>query len=277
MAEKRRELDVWLLQANTVYRKVPYTVVTDWVQEGRLLAEDKVRAAGGDKWHEIGKVPSLAAFLPRAEPFRVEDKAEALEPVEVGFDWKKGHGGDEEEDVDMIPLIDISLVLLIFFMMTAAVSSGLFSPINTPPADRQLEVIAEGKHWVGINIKDATGRVERGSDGQPVPWYSLGKGNTTVELRPDAGLTKEERHLTQDPVQVADGLVKELKELQGDVEIHIKADQTLQVEVVRAMINRLQDAEAQINRARTAQAKVRLDIRGVVSDQQGRRGNTLRR
>ena len=37
----------------------------------------------------------------------------------------------------MIPLIDITLVLLIFFMMTAAVNAGLFSPIDTPPASER--------------------------------------------------------------------------------------------------------------------------------------------
>jgi biopolymer transport protein ExbD len=270
MAEKRRELDVWILQANTVYRKVPYTVVTDWLQEGRLLAEDKVRAAGGDKWHLIGKVPALVAFLPRAEPFRVEDKAEALEPVEVGFDWKKGHGADEEEDVDMIPLIDISLVLLIFFMMTAALSAGLFAPINTPPARRQLEVIGEGMYWVGINIKDAAGKVERDADGQPIPWYSLGKGQTALELRQDRGLSKEERQVTPNATGVTERLVADLKELKGQdkVALRIRGDQTLPYEVIRAMINRLQDAEAEINRRRPANAKVRFEIWSEVSEQQ---------
>ncbi len=43
MAEKRRYLDVWIVETNTVYREVPFEVVTDWVQQGRLLADDMLR------------------------------------------------------------------------------------------------------------------------------------------------------------------------------------------------------------------------------------------
>jgi hypothetical protein len=43
MAEKRRFLDIWVVDTNTVYREVPFTVVTDWIQQGRLLVEDKGR------------------------------------------------------------------------------------------------------------------------------------------------------------------------------------------------------------------------------------------
>ena len=39
MAEKRRFFDVWIIETNQVYKEVPYTVVADWVQQGRLLEE----------------------------------------------------------------------------------------------------------------------------------------------------------------------------------------------------------------------------------------------
>src|SRR6266545_2761747 len=115
---KDKTFDVWIVESNTVYKKVPYAVVTDWAQEGRLLGDDRLRAAGSEQWIPLGEVPALSVFLPRAEPHRAEDQAEALEPVQVDFSWKPRRG-DDDEDVDMIPLIDISLVLLIFFMMTA--------------------------------------------------------------------------------------------------------------------------------------------------------------
>ena len=47
----------------------------------------------------------------------------------MDFDWPK-RTGDEDDDVDMIPLIDISLVLLIFFMMTMTVAA--ISRIQVP-------------------------------------------------------------------------------------------------------------------------------------------------
>src|SRR5271165_4008574 len=114
MAEKPRTLDVWLVEANTVYREVPYTVVTDWVQQGRLLEDDRVRLVGTTDWLKIADVAALAAYLPKPIP-QAEDRAEALEPVESGMSWRH-RPEDEDDDVDMIPLIDVSLVLLIFFM-----------------------------------------------------------------------------------------------------------------------------------------------------------------
>ena len=131
MAEKKRFLDVWVLETNTVYREVPFTIVTDWIQQGRLVPDDKLRPSGTAEWFPLGGMPAFAAYLPRTEPYRVEDQAEALEPVHVDFSWARPKE-DDDEDVDMIPLIDISLVLLIFFMMTASIRAGVFSNINTP-------------------------------------------------------------------------------------------------------------------------------------------------
>src|SRR5688572_7837456 len=118
----QRLLDVWVLDPNTVYKDVPFTVVADWLQQGRLLPEDRVRLAGGAKWLPLIEVSAFAPYIPGAEPLAADDAAEALEPVDMGLDWGKSHEEDDD-DVDMIPLIDISLVLLIFFMMTASVAS----------------------------------------------------------------------------------------------------------------------------------------------------------
>ena len=78
MAEKRQFLDVWIVETNTVYKEVTFTVVTDWVQQGRLLADDMLKPSGTKDWQRLGSLPSFAAYLPRSEPFRAEDKAEAL-------------------------------------------------------------------------------------------------------------------------------------------------------------------------------------------------------
>src|SRR5207237_9993438 len=107
MPDKKRLLDVWIHEINKVYRDVPFTVVTDWLEQGRLLPEDKVRLAGGKTWHELSQVPAFAPYLPRPEPLAVGDTAEALEPVDLGFVPTR-RVEDEDEDVDMIPLIDIS-------------------------------------------------------------------------------------------------------------------------------------------------------------------------
>src|SRR5262245_498685 len=164
MAVTQRLLDVWIVETQTVYREVPFTVITDWIQQGRLLPDDRARPTGKGSWYALSAIPAFAPYFPKPEPQRADDQAEALEPVELGFTTRR-HGEGEESDPDMIPLIDISLVLLIFFMMTAAAQSGLFSPIDTPPARHMLSSLDEG-FWVGI---------DRGAKGEPV--YSLGKKN----------------------------------------------------------------------------------------------------
>src|SRR5690348_9862577 len=103
MAQKRRFLDVWIVESNTVYREVPFTVVADWVQQGRLLADDKLRPSGTAEWFRIGGSPDFAPYLPRHDPFQAEDQAEALEPVQLDFSWKRGHE-EADDDIDMIPL-----------------------------------------------------------------------------------------------------------------------------------------------------------------------------
>jgi biopolymer transport protein ExbD len=209
VAEKRQFLDVWIVETNTVYREVPFTVVTDWVQQGRLLADDMLRPSGTKDWTRLAGMPPIAAYLPRNEPFRAEDQAEALESVHVDFTWQ--HKEDEDEDVDMIPLIDVSLVLLIFFMMTASAAT-MASTINTPTAEYAFNLVNEpGVVWIGIE------RV----DGRPV--YSIGKGEEPAQ--------KDDQRLTeQDLLQRLDARLKE-----GRANVQIRADRLLPYSVVKRM------------------------------------------
>jgi biopolymer transport protein ExbD len=246
MTEKRRILDVWIVETNTVYREVPFTAVADWIQQGRLLAEDKVRPAGKGAWFLLSAIPAFAPFFPKPEPFRVEDQAEALEPVEVGLTPRR-HAVGEEDDPDMIPLIDITLVLLIFFMMTAAVSAGIFSPIDTPPAKHQLHTIEQGMFWVGID-----------RDKQGEPRYSLGKDDREI-VKPGKDL---------EPVLT--GLRGELKEVGGEVRVRIRADKELPNDRVRETMERLGRLEWTINaeRAKTDTTRLKLSVSGEVSEAQ---------
>jgi biopolymer transport protein ExbD len=155
MAAKRQFFDVWIIETNTVYKEVPFLVITDWVQQGRLLAEDKVRQAGTEKWQTLESLAEFKPYLPKVEPYRVEDQAEALESVQVDFGWEP-RSGAEDEDVDMIPLIDVSLVLLIFFMLTAAVGSA--SSILTPEAEYKLLHADDPRMlWITMDRNPGTG------------------------------------------------------------------------------------------------------------------------
>lgn len=126
--------DVWFVQADTVYKAVPFGVVTGWAEQGRLAGTDKVRPAGVQTaWVKVADHPMLADFLfvpgETTTAPATGDTAEQLQEIEIDAGWKKVIE-DEDDDVDMIPLIDISLVLLIFFMMTATVAA--LSPVSVP-------------------------------------------------------------------------------------------------------------------------------------------------
>jgi len=245
---KQRTLDVWILEANMVYREVPYVVVTDWLQQGRLLADDCVRLSGSKKWHAIKAVPALGPFLPKVEPLEAEDRAEALEPVDLGMDWRRP-GEEEDEDVDMIPLIDISLVLLIFFMMTASISTGILSTIATPAAQHQLAAITQGSYWVGVDSKNRAGI--KGEEGST--WYSFGKD------------VKEQVAPTQDFAQVTGALVKELEKADGgEVKIRLRGERSLPIETIKGVVVQLQDLEGRLNRGRTG--RLTFVILGEVSE-----------
>lgn len=256
MADKQRLVDVWIVEINKVYRDVPFAVVTDWLQQGRLLTEDKVRLAGGKTWHLVHKVPALAPFVPRPEPLAVEDQAEALEPVDLGF-MPTRRIEEEDEDVDMIPLIDISLVLLIFFMMTATVSSGFLSTINTPGAKYQLATPAADSLWIGIDSKSGGGQVEKDTAGKALPWYSLGKDNQELQAPTTTGAA------------VLDALGQLLAAQEGEVNVRLRADRGLTVETIKGMTVELHGLEERLNRQRgQAKGKLRLTITGEVSEPQ---------
>src|SRR5205823_6635879 len=99
-------------------------------------------------------------YLPQAAPQTADDRAEALEPVDLGIVVRHGHS-DDDEDVDMVPLIDISLVLLIFFMMTTTVAIA-GSNINVPETQFATLSSERGTPWIGLDL---------GPGGEPVFSY----------------------------------------------------------------------------------------------------------
>ena len=209
MADNKRFFDVWIVDTNAAYRGVPYTVVTDWVQQGRLLLEDRLRPTGDKEWSRLADLPAFTVFLPRSERHRANDEAEALEPVQVEFAWKR-RLEDEDDDVDMIPLIDVSLVLLVFFIMTTAAVGGVTSFIRTPPAEHRLLAIDKNMIWIGIDRED----------GQYA--YFLGQGDQKEYKR-----YRDKRELLRD--------VEEMLRGQRHVDLRIKADGSLPYDVVRDM------------------------------------------
>ena len=79
----------------------------------------------------------------------------------------------------MSPLIDVSLVLLIFFMMTATVGSAV-SLIKTPEAREGTQLTSDQSMlWIGVQMS---------KDRQPQPIYSMGMGSKGADAN-DTNLT----------------------------------------------------------------------------------------
>lgn len=236
-----RVLDVWITETHAVYTEVPFAVVTDWVQQGRLLADDRVRLAGNKTWHAIEKVPALRPYLPQAEPLETSAASEAMEPVDLGWKWKRPEDA-EDEDVDMIPLIDISLVLLIFFMMTATISSGIMAPIKTPETSYPTGVLSADQFWIGVDTKDK----------QTV--YSL--GHDKDELAAPTASFDEFRGT----------LMRQFAKSSGEIKIRIRADRGLPIDTVTGLIRELRELQARLNRERPAGSHVAFVVLGEVSE-----------
>ncbi len=221
MAEKRRFLDVWIVESNTVYREVPFPVVADWVQQGRLLEDDRLRPSGTAEWFLVGGSPDFAPYLPRSEPDRVDDQAEALEPVELDFRWKKRHD-EEDDDVDMIPLIDVSLVLLIFFMLTASgVGIAAFTP--TPPAAYGALSVNPDEVQLNINLE--------GEGDKRTPVYSMSVGNKVLDDK-DTNL--------RTPDELLSRLKEHLDKISNRVEVTINAHPDSKSGLVRELMAKLE-------------------------------------
>jgi biopolymer transport protein ExbD len=234
MTEKRRFLDVWIIEGNTVYKEVPFDVVSDWVQQGRLLEDDMVKPSGTREWFRLGASRDLAAYLPRAEPHRPADRAEALEAVELDFRYKKPHD-EEDDDVDMIPLIDVSLVLLIFFMLTASSVVASAGFVNTPETENGSLVDHPGSIRIDIS---------RDTDDSPV--YALGVADRQA-ARDDSDLRSQ--------AAVLDRLKARLARADGPVELIINADKDLEARVARDLLLAL--------RAEPFRSKISVNFFGV--------------
>jgi hypothetical protein len=236
MTAKKRFIDVWIVESNTVYREVPFEVAADWIQQGRLVEDDQLRWSGTADWFRLGTTPAFAAYLPRSDPMRAEDQAEALEPVEVEFAWKR-RPDDDDDDVDMIPLIDVSLVLLIFFMMTAtgAVAASL---IREPTAGFGVQLSSDPTMiWIGI---------DRDKDGNAV--YSIGRGENDPATPDDRDIQVEEALLAR--LDLLLPAAKEAAAAQGKagVDVNVRAHEELPSGVVRRLTLELEKRRAIVHR-----------------------------
>jgi biopolymer transport protein ExbD len=215
-------LDVWLLASNTVYKGVPFAVAAGWAEQGRLAKTDKVRPAGeqDSDWTVVEKMELLADYLYGGghKVDEANDGAESFEKVEIDPAWPKSRL-ESDDEVDMIPLIDISLVLLIFFMMTSVVSS--MSPVQVP-----------GMKY-GTEIDSADGAItiliERDPENNPLYSIQVGKEKPKVD---ESGRGDRDKLLAL--------LDQELTKNKKDVDVRIACHELLPRSVVGDLCVELQ-------------------------------------
>ncbi len=213
--QPKRFFDLWFVLANNVIKEVPFHVVTDWIQQGMAVPDDRIRPSGTSEWYPLSGVVAFQPYFP--QPERSLDPAEALKPVEMEVEWKKS-SDEEDDDVDMIPLIDISLVLLIFFMMTMTVAS--FSRINVPNMQNAFTIEQDpGIMRIDIDLKG----------GQRV--YSIGLGT----LEP----SEEDSNLGSD-VEVMIRLDERLRVVTVPPKVRIAAHGDIPYEVVEEVMKGLE-------------------------------------
>ena len=148
--------DVWFVAADQVYRGVPTDVAAGWAGAGRLGPNDKLRPAGSSAgWLKPADVPGVGGFL-YAPPPTAGAAAGGWPDLETDPPPRRKEAPDDE--VDMIPLIDVSLVLLVFFMITTTVS--VTSAVDVPEMKNAGDLSAEGSALVI--------QVEPGPGGRPV-------------------------------------------------------------------------------------------------------------
>ncbi len=220
MSTAAENWDLWLTADRTVYSAVPYSVVCDWIVDGRLLPEDRARPSGSGSaaWLPLPRYEWFAPyFAAQASPTTAEDAAEAHEAVELGLDRKKHD--EEEGEVDLVPLIDISMVLLIFFtmmrLMNAAGGGPSRAAIPTPEAENGYVLEKAEMISIGLNLDEKTQLLQYYVNEEPV------NPNT------------EEQMLYQ--------LRLLLEKQPGEPRVILRAHQHIPTETVKAILARLQE------------------------------------
>lgn len=241
MASKpTRAFDVWFVTANTVYKAVPYNVVADWTQQGRLAPTDMVRPAGTEEaWVRVNEHDLLADFVPRAKtakrvaapvavaatvsaevvPSGAPAEGEQVELPEPEEPPSKSRFEDDDE-VDMIPLIDISMVLLVFFILVQA--AGALAPVDVPEMKYAGQLTADPEA-ITITIEKLNA---------DEVYYSVRVGPTSP--KPSADMLKT-------PEQAIEALLKELSETTRPPEVRIACRKELPRERVYELRRMLED------------------------------------
>jgi hypothetical protein len=219
VAKPPKAFDVWFVTANTVYRAVPYNVAADWAQQGRLAATDMVRPAGSSvAWAKVADHEFLSDYLPRraaakavpvaavvATPGAFEVVGEEVELPDPEPPPRK-RVTDDDDEVDMIPLIDISMVLLVFFIILRA--AGALAPVDVPEMRYAGELSAD-PDAITITIDKATDPTQPKPEDREWAVYSVRVGQKPPRAGHDGIEVRRDTH-RQEAIKTTMNAVNEL-------------------------------------------------------------------
>src|SRR6185312_14237980 len=121
-----------------------------------LNAADRLRSAGVEEaWKPVSEWNLFVEYMPPAVPAAAGVSGTPIEIPDAPDEETLITGrkkAEEDDDVDMIPLIDISMVLLVFFIMVSA--AGALSPVDVPDM-RFAGELATDPQAITISIEKA--------------------------------------------------------------------------------------------------------------------------
>ncbi|WP_372371316.1 ExbD/TolR family protein [Candidatus Uabimicrobium sp. HlEnr_7] len=128
-----------------IYKDLPLATIKTWILEARIEADDYVSSAELKKWV---KASSLSIFESYFAPSSTG--SDVISSRDLSFGWSTDD--DEDTHVDLTPMIDVTFLLLIFFMVTATFAVHEIANIKVPDA-KNTKKYQEKKMTVSIDRK----------------------------------------------------------------------------------------------------------------------------
>ncbi|BBM88264.1 ExbD/TolR family protein [Candidatus Uabimicrobium amorphum] len=110
-----------------VYKDLDLGTLKTWILEARIEADDYVANSETKKWAKASSLKILQSyFAPSATG------SDVISSRDLRFGWNTED--EESTNVDLTPMIDVTFLLLIFFMVTATFAVHEIANIKVPKA-----------------------------------------------------------------------------------------------------------------------------------------------
>jgi len=170
------ELELKIVRMNRVWSGLTAEQIRGWMLEGRVKPDDLVRPVGATKWIKASLAPELAgeAISLSGESVSSTLATGAAATDDLGITVPSNRRPRrkrrilEDSAMDMMPMIDVTFQLLIFFMFTQQLANP--NPIEVPMAAYGRGVLPDGKQAILI---DAEGHYFLGEGTKPENESSL--------------------------------------------------------------------------------------------------------